>query len=99
MLPAVPEIPPNKPASGRTSSVPAFLPAFLGAITRPPTASRGRFVLAMCVALAADLLFWWLGEGVPVVADFVVAFVIALCLGGFSVGSGLSQTWRPVTAT
>jgi len=38
----------------------------------------------MCVALIADLFFWWLGEGVPVVADFAVAFVIALCLGGFS---------------
>jgi len=63
----------------------AFLPAFLAAITRPPAASRGRFILAMCVALAADLLFWWLGEALPVVADFVVAFILALCLGGFSV--------------
>lgn len=59
--------------------------AFLGAIMRPPAASRGRFILAMCVALAADLLFWWLGEALPVVTDFVVAFVLALCLGGFSV--------------
>ena len=60
------------------------MPAFLGAILRPPAASRGRFILAMCVALVADLLFWWLGEALPVVTDFAVAFVIALCLGGFS---------------
>ena len=57
---------------------------FLAAILRPPAASRGRFILAMCVALAADLLFWWLGEALPVVSDFAVAFVLALCLGGFS---------------
>jgi hypothetical protein len=81
MLPPVPENPPNKPAS--TSS--GFMPAFLGAILRPPAASRGRFILAMCVALTADLLFWWLGEALPVVTDFGVAFLIALCLGGFSV--------------
>ena len=74
-----------------------LLSAFLGAILRPPAASRGRFILAMCVALAADLLFWWLGEALPimrgmldgtelpVVTDFAVAFVLALCLGGFSV--------------
>ncbi len=78
MLRTVPEAPPdNKPA--------AFLPAFVAAITRPPKASRGRFILAMCVALTADLLFWWLGEALPVVTDFAVAFVLALCLGGFSV--------------
>ena len=76
MLPPVPEPSTNKPAS--------FLAAFFGALTRPPKASRGRFILAMCVALAADLLFWWLGEAVPVVTDFAVAFVIALCLGGVS---------------
>ena len=81
----MPEVPPNKTASSKPGSLPGFLPAFLGAIMRPPTASRGRFILAMCVALAADCLFWWLGEGVPVVADFVVAFLITLCLGGFSV--------------
>ena len=66
----------NKPAS--------FMTAFLAALTRPPKASRGRFVLAMCVALTADVLFWWLGEALPVVTDFAVAFVLALCLGGFS---------------
>ena len=76
MLPPVSEPSPNKPAS--------FLAAFFGALTRPPKASRGRFILAMCIALGADLLFWWLGEAVPVVTDFVVAVVIALCLGGFS---------------
>lgn len=76
MLPPVTEPLPNKPAS--------FVPAFLAALTRPPKASRGRFILAMCVALAADLLFWWLGEALPVVTDFVVAFLLALCLGGFS---------------
>lgn len=62
----------------------SFLPAFLGALTRPPKASRGRFIVAMCVALTADVLFWWLGEALPVVTDFAVAFVLALCLGGFS---------------
>ena len=82
MLPSVtPETPPNKPAP----SLSGFLPAFLRAITRPPAASRGRFILAMCIALSADLLFWWLGEALPVVSDFVVAFLLALCLGGFSV--------------
>jgi len=39
----------------------------------------------MCVALAADLLFFWLGEMIPVASDFVVALIIALCLGGFSI--------------
>lgn len=73
----VPDAPPNKPAG--------FFPAFLAAITKPPKASRGRFIAAMCVALTADLLFWWLGEALPVVTDFVVAFLLALCLGGFSV--------------
>lgn len=78
MLPTVPDSPPTgKPAS--------FVSAFLGAIMRPPTASRGRFILAMCVALTADFLFWWLGEALPGVSDFVVAFILALCLGGFSV--------------
>ena len=77
MLPTVPEVPPKKPAS--------FLHAFLAGITQPPKASRGRFILAMCVALVADFLFWWLGESLPVVTDFVVGFILALCLGGFSV--------------
>lgn len=77
MLPPVPDAPPIKPAG--------FFPAFLAAITKPPKASRGRFIAAMCVALTADLLFWWLGEALPVVTDFVVAFLLALCLGGFSV--------------
>ncbi|MEY5032045.1 MAG: hypothetical protein RL354_1076 [Planctomycetota bacterium] len=75
-MPYVSELSPNKAAS--------FLGAFIGAITRPPSASRGRFILAMCIALVTDLLFWWLGEALPVVIDFAVAVVIALCLGGFS---------------
>jgi hypothetical protein len=39
----------------------------------------------MCVALIADFLFFWLAEALPVGSDFVVAVLIALCLGGFSV--------------
>lgn len=81
MLPFVPDATPNKPPAFPRAS----LAAFVRAITRPPAASRGRFVLAMCVALTADILFWWLGEALPVVSDFVVAFLLALCLGGFSV--------------
>ncbi|MFM7260787.1 MAG: hypothetical protein ACKO3W_09310 [bacterium] len=63
----------------------AFLPAFLSAVLRPPAASRGRFMIAMCVALTADLLFFWLGEALPVASDFVVAVLLGLCLGGFSI--------------
>jgi len=80
LRPRMSEAPPRQPAPATR-----VLPAFLGAILRPPKARRGRYILAMCVALAADLLFWWLGEAIPVVADFAVAFVLALCLGGFSV--------------
>jgi len=86
---AVEPLPPPAPPSASDPSPNAtprsVFPAFLGAILRPPRASRGRFILAMCVALTADLLFFWLGEAIPVASDFVVALLIALCLGGFSI--------------
>ena len=100
-----PSTPPGSDAPRDTAAPRGIGAAFLGALLRPPSASRGRFILAMCVALAADLLFWWLGEAIPVVADFAVAFVLALCLGGFSIellgafvaeatpGIGLFPTW------
>ena len=78
-------MPPSAPEPRANATPRAVFPAFLSAILRPPRASRGRFILAMCVALAADLLFFWLGEALPVASDFVVALLIALCLGGFSI--------------
>jgi hypothetical protein len=81
-----PENAPQREPDPRDRSHPrALVPAFLGAVLRPPRASRGRFILAMCIALAADFLFFWLGEALPVGSDFVVALALALSLGGFSV--------------
>lgn len=87
MTTSEPRAPRHVPAAqSRDASNPAqpasFLAAFLRALIHPPKVSRGRYILAMSVAVVADLLFWWLGELLPVASDFVVAVILALCLGG-----------------
>ena len=87
MTPSEPRMP--QPASRPTSSnatptaPPASLvAAFIRALLHPPKVSRGRYILAICIAVIADVLFWWLGELLPGASDFVVAVLLALCLGG-----------------